>query len=65
MLFELNIEYSSQKLIVIIYSLYASKKVIKILLEKCVNLIKGKNILKYPIKDLIYIHFLLCKKNFN
>ena len=63
LLFELNSEYLSQKLINIIYSLYETKKEIQVLLDKCVNLIKDSenitynklqvcmNILKYIIKD--------------
>ena len=63
LLFELNSENLSQKLINIIYSLYETKKEIQVLLEKCINLIKDSenitynklqvcmNILKYIIKD--------------
>ena len=63
LLFELNVEYLSQKLIKIIYSLYESKNEINILLDKCVNLIKDSDnitheklnvclkILKYIIKN--------------
>ena len=63
LLFELNVEYLSQKLIKIIYSLYESKNEINILLDKCTNLIKDSDnitleklnvcmrILKYIIKN--------------
>ena len=63
LLFELDSENLSKKLINIIYSLYENKNQIKVLLDKCVNLIKDFenitynklevciNIIKYIIKD--------------
>ena len=60
LLFELNSESLSKKLINIIYSLYESKREIQILLDKCINLIKDTdnincNKLKVCMNILSYI----------